>query len=901
VVRILIENRPYEVREDQNLLQACLSLGFNIPYFCWHPALCSVGACRQCAVKQFKDENDKQGRIVMSCMTPVADGMRVSVHDEEARAFRASIIEWLMTNHPHDCPICDEGGECHLQDMTVMTGHVNRRYRFAKRTYNNQRLGPFINHEMNRCIQCYRCVRFYCDYAGGRDFGAFACHNHVYFGRHEDGILENEFSGNLVEVCPTGVFTDKTLKQHYTRPWDLQTSPSICVHCGLGCNIIPGERYGQLRRIRNRYNGAVNGYFLCDRGRYGYEFVNGAQRVREVMWRRPDASALGATIKADVLAYLGKIARAGKVIGIGSPRASLESNFALRALVGENRFYMGVPRSELRLLRAMVEMLRSGPAPPASLNNVGKADAVLVLGEDITNVAPIMALRLRQAIRNEPMKIAAKLGIPAWNDAAVREAVQEVRGPLFQAVPCATKLGECAAHTYYGAPDDIARLGLAIANALGHQSPLVPDLSEENRVLAASIACTLASAQRPLVVSGPSCGSEAIIGAAHAVAAALCGAGRHATLCYTFPECNSFGAAMMTSSSIDDAFDGVGEADAVICLENDLFRRMGAAAVSEFLDAAKHLVVIDHTLHETAARAEIVFPAAAFPEGDGTLVNNEGRAQRFIQTYVPQGDIRESWRWLGEIRAVATSEPAWKNLDEILSALAAALPHFKKALEIAPRADARFVGQRLPRQPHRFSGRTAMNAHIKVSEPKLPDDPDSPFTFSMEGYRGPAPASVIPSFWTPGWNSVQSLNKFQEEIAGPLRGGDPGVRLIEMGEPASGMQISEVPSAFTPRLPEVLLVPLYHIFGSEELSSLSPSIGERIPQPYLALSAEDAAALDVREGSAIEVELEGTIYKVPVAVRARVPSGVAGMPVGLPGLRVTGLPAWGRIIRGSVT
>ncbi len=293
VATIYIDNRPYVVKDGQNLLRACLSLGFDLPYFCWHPAMHSVGACRQCAVKQFKDENDTKGRIVMACMTLAADGTRISIDDPEARAFRAGVIELLMVNHPHDCPVCDEGGECHLQDMTVMTGHTYRRFRFQKRTHRNQDLGPLVNHEMNRCIACYRCVRFYRDYAGGRDFDVFQWHNHVYFGRHADGTLENEFSGNLVEICPTGVFTDKTLKRHYTRKWDLQTAPSICVHCGVGCNTIPGERYGLLRRIRNRYHRDVNGYFLCDRGRYGYEFVNSPRRIRQAMLRigrtsRPD-------------------------------------------------------------------------------------------------------------------------------------------------------------------------------------------------------------------------------------------------------------------------------------------------------------------------------------------------------------------------------------------------------------------------------------------------------------------------------------------------------------------------------------------------------------------------------------------------------------------------------------
>src|SRR3990172_6661852 len=232
---IHVDGKAYEGADGNSLLHACLSVGLDIPYFCWHPAMESVGACRQCAVKQYRDANDTKGRIVMSCMTPAADGTRISINDQEVKDFRARVIEWLMVNHPHDCPVCDEGGECHLQDMTVMTGHVYRQYRFNKRTYRNQFLGPFVNHEMNRCIQCYRCVRFYNDYAGGRDFGVFGAHDAVYFGRHEEGALENEFSGNLVEVCPTGVLTDRTLKQHYTRKWDLQTAPSVCVHCGLGC------------------------------------------------------------------------------------------------------------------------------------------------------------------------------------------------------------------------------------------------------------------------------------------------------------------------------------------------------------------------------------------------------------------------------------------------------------------------------------------------------------------------------------------------------------------------------------------------------------------------------------------------------------------------------------------
>ncbi|MDQ6640567.1 MAG: 2Fe-2S iron-sulfur cluster-binding protein, partial [Pseudomonadota bacterium] len=392
VATIHIDNRSYVVDAAENLLQQCLTLGLDLPYFCWHPALGSVGACRQCGVKQFKDEHDTKGKIVFACMVAAKDGSRISIDDPEARAFRGSVTEWMMVNHPHDCPVCDEGGECHLQDMTVMTGHVYRSYRGPKRTWRNQDLGPLVNHEMNRCIQCYRCTRFYRDYAGGRDLDAMALRDTVFFGRDKDGTLESEFSGNLVEICPTGVFTDKTLKRHFTRKWDLQTAPSVCVHCSVGCNTIPGERYGLLRRIRNRFNGAVNGYFLCDRGRYGYEFVNSERRLRQSLLRTRRGELLQGVGKTEAIQYLATLLRPGATaIGIGSPRASLEANFALRTLVGAERFYLGVAERDARLLNRVLEILQRGPARTPSLHEVGLADAVLVLGEDVANTAPMLA------------------------------------------------------------------------------------------------------------------------------------------------------------------------------------------------------------------------------------------------------------------------------------------------------------------------------------------------------------------------------------------------------------------------------------------------------------------------------------------------------------------------------
>ncbi|MEO8726168.1 MAG: NADH-quinone oxidoreductase subunit NuoG, partial [Acidobacteriaceae bacterium] len=859
---------------------------------CWHPAMGSVGACRQCAVKHFKDDKDTHGKLVMACMTAAAQGTRISIKDPEAVAFRAGIIEGMMINHPHDCPVCDEGGHCHLQDMTVMTGHDYRRYSFLKRSFRNQYLGPLVNHEMNRCIQCYRCVRFYREYAGGRDFDVFGLRDQVYFGRHADGALENEFSGNLVEVCPTGVFTDKTLKRHYTRKWDMQMAPSVCVHCALGCNITPAERYGKLRQIVTRYNREINGYFLCDRGRFGYEFVNSDQRIRQ-----PRRGRDKSITRSEALQHLAPlVAEGSKVIGIGSPRASLESNFLLRALVGPGRFYAGVSDDQHQLISAMLEILQAGPAHSPSLHEIELSDAVLILGEDVTNVAPIMALRLRQSVRQQPFAGAdiEKMHIPTWDDYAMRNALQDAKGPLFIATPAATRLDDVATQTHRGAPDDVARLGFAIAHALDERAPVAPGLPPETYVLADQIAHALKNAKRPVVISGGSCNNIAIIQAAANVSRALFAGGLPAALSFIVPECNSFGLALMGGAPLGHAFKAVhgGMAETIIVLENDLYLRGPAKSVDAFLNGARETIVLDHLLNPTAQKATIMLPAGTFAESDGTLVNNEGRAQRFFQVFVPENDIQPSWRWLCDAMAAAERPEGtvWKSLDDIIAAMSAAIPGLAGVQQAAPDASFRIAGQKVPREPERRSGRTAISANLNVSEPKPPDDPDSPFSFSMEGTPDQPPAALIPFFWVPGWSSIQSTNFYQTEIAGPLRGGTPGVRVINPAPIAGGSYFTQVPPPFVPLRHDFLVVPLYHIFGSEELSHCAPAIAELIPQPYIALNQEDAKRLHVEADNPVKVRLEDATYSLPVKIKPELPMGVVGLPVGLPGLTTISLP-----------
>jgi NADH-quinone oxidoreductase subunit G len=397
MAKLIIDNITVEVAEGVTVLEAAQSAGIAIPHFCYHPALGKAGACRVCAVKMV--DGPVKG-IQMSCMLPAQDGMVVSTTDPEALAMRRQVIEWLMINHPHDCPVCDEGGECQLQDFTIAGGHGRRRYTGKKRTHVNQFLGPYIEHEMNRCIQCYRCVRFYQEFAGGSDFGVMGSAGRIYYGRAEDGQLESPFSGNLVDICPTGVFTDKTAR-FKARYWDYDLAPSVCPHCSLGCNTVPAARYRELLKTMARRNDAVNGWFLCDRGRFEKQGVNAPLRPRQP---QVDSKKVGWDEALTVLCQ--RLRESGTTQGpetlaiVGSPRLAMEAAsllHSLAAVTGAGSLcYFAMEREAGQTAMAAA---RLNDATAASMADVQAADMIGIVNCRVLEEGPMMALAVRQAWR----------------------------------------------------------------------------------------------------------------------------------------------------------------------------------------------------------------------------------------------------------------------------------------------------------------------------------------------------------------------------------------------------------------------------------------------------------------------------------------------------------------------
>jgi len=898
MIKIQIDGKYYNADPTKNLLEICLSLGMDIPHFCYHGALGSVGACRLCAVKKFRNADDLKGKIVMSCMEPISDGLIISTEDKDIKEFRAAVIEGLMTNHPHDCPVCDEGGECHLQDMTVMTGHNYRQFDFKKRTYKNQNLGPFIQHEMNRCIQCYRCVRFYRDYAGGKDLNAFSSKNTVYFGRQEDGTLENEFSGNLVEICPTGVFTDKTLSKHYTRKWDLSNAPSVCVHCSVGCNIIASERYDSLRRVMSRYNGDVNGYFICDRGRFGYEFVNDEKRIRKVEFRSEKNQPAYEVSDETIFSNLKNTFETGKrVIGIGSPRASLESNYALQVLVGKENFYHGISKKEQFLIKTVISFMQNSGIQTPSLKQIEKADAILILGEDLVNTAPMIALAIREASRNAGKEMAIKLGIPVWNAEPVIQVTQDVKSPVFIATPVKDSLDELAAATFRASYEEIADLGFAVASILNEEAPVIKLKNKDQQILAEKIASTLKSAKNPVIISGINCRDSNIIHAACNVASALFKNGNRSLLGIVLPECNSMGLALLEGKSLDDleTLTGKEEIDTLIILENDLYRRVTEKSVNLLFDCCKQVIVLDEITNKTTSKADILLPAATFAESEGTLVNYEGRAQRYYKTIVNKDQVKESWRWLAELIRIKNNglSVKWKRFDDIVSDMAKEIPSFSVLKDYFSDADFRMMNEKIARQSLRYSGRTSIHAKTAVSEKGIEPDIDSPLSFSMEGIQEMPRPSLVPFYWSPGWNSVQAVNKYLDEPNGKMKGGDSGIKLIELVTNTQAIYFKPEIHAIVLQKGEWLIIPVFQIFGSDELSSSAATLAKRIPEPFVYMNPDDSIAFDVKTGDFIQLEIASNHFKIKVKVEESIGKNIAGLSFQLPGMPFIDLPGKG--------
>lgn len=627
--RLTIDGREVEVAAGTKVIDAAEQLGIMIPRFCYLKSLGAVGACRMCAVK-FLEGHKKD--LDMSCMVDARDGMVVSTDHPDAVTFRAQIIEWLMLDHPHDCPICDEGGHCLLQDTTVSGGHSLRNYRGPKRTYENQYLGPLIEHEMNRCIHCYRCVRFYREYAGGTDFGTFGIAGRVTYQRFEPGRLESPFSGNLGEICPTGTLTDKP-SRYRARRWDLERRASVCTHCSLGCNTLPAVRYREVLRVENRFNEAVNGDFLCDRGRYGFGYASMPERPRTAQVDgQPVSPKEGAGVAMDRLKAAIAAHGPESVVVHVSSRCTLEDMLAARRLASG----LGVPAPSFFLTEdERAACLNAASCLDADLawdlEQVRRADMVLVLGADPLREAPMAALAIRQAARSGAT-------VAVLDPRPVDLPCEAVRLPVRQGLmPAALAILLGRVFSEADLQDEPLAFWRELQSAIEKRTEDFVEIGAEMDAVVEA----LSKARRPVVV----CSATAmpaqwpILAAGVARLLRRTGADDRAEvrsgLFCLLPRADSLGAALLAggdATSLEGRLmpgqDGQ-SVKALVCIGADpLGEYPGGRAIEEAADGLDLLVCVDCAPSATWSKAQVALPMDTIFETGGCLVDNHGLLQR---------------------------------------------------------------------------------------------------------------------------------------------------------------------------------------------------------------------------------------------------------------------------------
>jgi NADH-quinone oxidoreductase subunit G len=675
--KLKIDGIEIEVEQGTKVIEAAARLGIIIPRFCYHAGLGSVGACRICAVKFL--EGPVKG-VQMSCMVDACDGMAVSTTDEEAVDFRRHVIEWLMMNHPHDCPVCDEGGHCLLQDMTVAGGHGIRRYLGKKRTYRDQYLGVFVQHEMNRCIHCWRCRRFYQDFAGYRDLGAMQISNHTYFGRFQDGPLESPFSGNLIDLCPTGVYTDKP-SRFTGRRWDFERGPSLCIHCSLGCHIIASARYRETVRLEARFSESVNGYFICDRGRYGFYYTNHPERPRRPRVGTAEVSWENALQKAaEKLLEITEKSGVQSVACLGSTRSSLENQAMLKRFCGLQGWrepkYFADPSIERKVKNAASRLDKT---LVISMREIEQADFIIAVGADPVNEAPMLTLAMRQAHRQgativmiDPRPIflpfefhhfpVTPKDIDFCLNALIKEAVDR-----------------SVAET----------LGKAAVNFYDHGAPMEQPFDGLFKDQLAALAQKLRQSKNPVIVCGTEIVPETTPRLAADNASLLHAAKKRAALFYLMPGPNAFGAALLSSEEgslmdIVKAIEG-GTVKALLIVESDPFRTFpDQERLKQAVEKLDLLLVMDYLPSEGVRLAQILLPTRTLFEMEACFVNQEGRVQfapsahrggipisqisggghppRLFRSEIPGSDPEPAWVILAKL-ANAMSLPGKEKLS----------------------------------------------------------------------------------------------------------------------------------------------------------------------------------------------------------------------------------------------
>ncbi len=661
MLEIEINGKSMEVPDGSTIMDATNQAGVYVPHFCYHRKLSIAANCRMCLVQV-----EKAPKPLPACATPVTNGMKVYTHSEQAVDAQKGVMEFLLINHPLDCPICDQGGECQLQDLAVGYGASGSRYEEPKRVVTNKNLGPLISTDMTRCIHCTRCVRFGQEIAGIMELGMIGRGEHAEIITFVGKTVDSELSGNVIDLCPVGALTSKPFR-YTARPWELTRRPSVSPHCGLGSNLTVHIKQNRVMRVLPRDNEAINECWLSDKDRYSYQGLNSEERVPRPMLKRDGrwAEVEWQVALEYIVNALGRIREQHGPDAIGAlatPHETFEELYLLAKLMRG----LGTGNVDFRLRQS--DFAADGRANGApwlgmKVEETGKLDRVLVVGSTLRKDHPLLAHRLRQGTKRG---LQLSLINPFDDNLLMRVAHKAVVAPsampeaLAQVLKAAAEARNATlSETARGAVEgvQVTESAKRIADSLisGKNAAVFLGNLAQHHPAASRLH---ALAQELAAVTG---GRFGFLGeAANSVGGYLAG-------CVPFGSPSGLNAGEMLGQPR--------KAYLLLGVEAELDTHDPRQAMAA-MKAAELVVAMSPYQHRAVDYAHVVLPIATFTETAGTFISTEGEVQSFNGVVRPLGEARPAWkvlRVLGNLLGLAGFD--FNSAEDVRNeALAAAGP-----------------------------------------------------------------------------------------------------------------------------------------------------------------------------------------------------------------------------------
>ncbi len=632
MAHIEIDGRQLEVKDGSTVMDAARQAGIYIPHFCYHKKLTIAANCRMCLVQV-----EKAPKPLPACATPVTDGMKVQTRSESAIRAQKGVMEFLLINHPLDCPICDQGGECQLQDLAVGYGDVASRYQEEKRVVSNKELGPLISTDMTRCIHCTRCVRFGQEIAGVMELGQAGRGEHSEIMPFVERTVNSELSGNMIDLCPVGALTSKPFR-YSARAWELTRRASVSPHDSVGANLAVQVKGNRVYRVVPRDNEEVNECWLSDKDRFSYEGLNSEQRLTQPMikrhgeWQECDWQTALEYV-ANGLKRIRDDHGAARIGALATPHSTLEELYLLQKFmrgIGSGNIDHRMRQSDFRADAVMQGVTWLGQ----SIAGLQEARRVLVIGSTLRKDHPLLAHRLRQAV-----KAGAQLNLvnPVDDDLLARTSNKLIVSPLdmvnalAQVLKALAEAKQTSAPQVAGVTVSPAAAGIAASLAQGEKATvLLGNLAQHHPRYSELHAL----AQEIARLSGATLG---VLGeAANSVGAALAG---------VLPYAGPLGKEASAGMNAADMLSQPRLAYLLLNTEIELDCHDPQQALKA-MENAELVVAMSAYRHQALNYADVLLPVAPFTETSGTFVNTEGRVQSFNAVVKPQGETRPAWKVL---------------------------------------------------------------------------------------------------------------------------------------------------------------------------------------------------------------------------------------------------------------